>query len=574
MRVRSSSIFALTFGTWLTSVTCSLAIGPKLTDADQSAIAQALSHPKTNPGLLSPSAALEGPIDPNSYRLGPGDRLEFDVWGAFEQQQEVLVAPDGRIAIATVGQVPVAGLTLTAADSLVRKVAASIYPHGETRLRLLGLRKMKVAISGAVDQPASYEVTALDRLTIVVGMAGGFKIPDTQQNEEDALRELTVKPKTLSERRALQQVREQKQNRPQASMRHITITHLDGKAEEVDLQRFYAQGDLAFNPILQNGDEIHVPLIEREVGVLNLFGAVKNPGEFEFRPGDRLRDLIDLAGGLRADALTNNIAIVRFAPDGKTRTEIETDLTASDVQGPELLPDDRIFVRRKPDFRQKFQVEVKGEVFFPGTYAIDEDHTKLSDIIKTAGGLTNRANLYSAHVSRQSLEQVEDPEFERLKSLSVAEMTDMEYQYFKIRSREEAPSVVVDFGKLFGQGDSSQDIILRDKDEINVPTVSPTVKVAGQVTNQGLIRYVEGQNYEYYIGKAGGFSWNAREGKLRLIKAHSGIWIKPKKDTPIEIGDTIFVPEKQEIDWWVLSKDMLLAVSQIATVMIMIRSLK
>jgi hypothetical protein len=60
---------------------------------------------------------------------------------------------------------------------------------------------------------------------------------------------------------------------------------------------------------------------------------------------------------------------------------------------------------------------------------------------------------------------------------------------------------------------------------------------------------------------------------LRLIKAHSGTWMKPKKSTPIEIGDTIFVPEKQEVDWWELSKDLLLVASQVATVLIMIKSL-
>jgi protein involved in polysaccharide export with SLBB domain len=93
------------------------------------------------------------------------------------------------------------------------------------------------------------------------------------------------------------------------------------------------------------------------------------------------------------------------------------------------------------------------------------------------------------------------------------------------------------------------------------------------VNNPGLIHYVPGENFHYYIQKAGGYSWNARKGMLRLIKAHSGTWMKPKKSTPIEIGDTIFVPEKQEVDWWELSKDLLLVASQVATVLIMIKSL-
>ena len=167
-----------------------------------------------------------------------------------------------------------------------------------------------------------------------------------------------------------------------------------------------------------------------------------------------------------------------------------------------------------------------------------------------------------------------DPEFERLKQMSVAEMTEMEYEYFKTRSREEAPAVVVDFSKLFIDGDKARDIKLRDSDEIEIPTLSPTVNVAGQVNNPGLVRYIPGRDFEYYIDKTGGFSWNARKGKLRLIKAQTGKWVRPKKDTPIEIGDTIFVPEKQEIDYWELWKDMLLVVSQLATILIVVQAVR
>jgi len=133
---------------------------------------------------------------------------------------------------------------------------------------------------------------------------------------------------------------------------------------------------------------------------------------------------------------------------------------------------------------------------------------------------------------------------------------------------------VVDFKKLFTDKDTDQDISLREHDLIEVPTLSPTVNVAGQVNNPGLIRFKPGRDFEYYIEKAGGYSWNARKGKMRLIKAQTGKWIKPKKDTPIEIGDTIFVPEKQETEYWELWKDLLLVASQIATILIVIRSVK
>jgi len=523
-----------------------------------------------SPGLAT---ALEGPIDARTYILGPGDKLEFDVWGSFESRVEMTVAPDGRIAAPTVGELNVAGQTLFEADSLFGILAKASYPRAETVLRLVSVRRMKASISGAVETPGTYEVSAIDRVSTLVNIAGGFMLPDEETKQKETISELTVIPRSAAERRTLQQVREAKLQRAQASLRHVTITSRDGKINSVDLQRFYATGDLKCNPILKDGDVVHAPIVNREIGVVSIFGSIKSPGEYEFREGDQLRDIVELSGGFRNDALTEEITVIRFDPSGKSHSQQTVSLKDSTDRGIPLQTDDRIFVRRKNDFKQKFQVVVKGEVLYPGAYPIQEENTRLTEIVKACGGLTDRANLYSARVYRRAAESLEDPEFERLKTLSVAEMTDMEYEYFKIRSREESPSVVVSFSQLFVHGDESQDILLQDKDEIEIPTLSPTVKVAGQVNSPGLVRYVEGKGYEYYIGKAGGYSWNARKGKMRLIKAHSGMWIKPVKQTPIEIGDTIFVPEKQETDWWTLSKDMLLAVSQIATVLIMIRSL-
>ena len=554
-------------------VTCSLAIGQtsKSLQSDESA-------GQTQQEIPSPPAggavALEGPVDPDEYILGPGDQLEFNVWGVFERREAVIVAPDGAIAVPSVGELKVAGLSLSQADSLFRRRAAGAYPKAEVHLRLTAIRTMKAAISGAVNAPGLYTVTPVDRLSALVKIAGGLILPDEKSKEAETIRELTVVPRTAAERRSLQRIQEAKLHRAQASLRHIAIISRDGSSRTVDLQRFYVTGDLSFNPLLRDGDAVLVPIVNREIGVIDIFGAVKSPGQYEFRPGDKLRDIIELAGGFRADAINDTVSVVRFEADGQTQTLLQLYLTGLDDRGGLLRADDRVFVRKRPDFMNKVQVTVKGEVFYPGSYAIEADKTRLSDVIKACGGITDRANLYSARVIRRSMETMDDPEFERLKTLTVADMTDMEYEYFKIRSREEAPLVVVDFMKLFVKGDGSQDVFLQDKDEIEIPTISPTVKVAGQVTNPGLLRYVEGSNYEYYIEKAGGFSWNARKGKIRLIKAHSGMWVKPRNNTPIEIGDTIFVPEKQETDWWALSKDMLLAVSQIATVLIMIRSLK
>jgi len=517
----------------------------------------------TKPARERPAVALEGPVDPETYVLGPGDRLALWVWGGIEVHYTVVVGPDGAISIPTLGELSVAGKTVRRAEEMCIAAARPVYPRSEISLRLTGIRSMKVQISGAVVEPGVYELSAVDRLSTLIFAAGGFIKPESEKGEEESGAE--EKPPVEKKERIEPQ-------RFFPSLRHIRVVSCDGRCTGVDYLRFQRTGDPGCNPVLRDGDRVIVPAVDVEVGVLDIFGEVKIPGEYEYVRGDRLRDLIELAGGFKSDASLNDIAVVRFREDDFSTREIEVDLEDPEDRGPPLMPDDRVFVRRKTDYRRKFHVTVKGEVRYGGVYPIAEDTTKLTEVIAACGGFTDRANLKGATVTRLAMAEVKDPEFERLKDMSVAEMTDMEYEYFKTRSREEAPAVVVDFVRLFVRNDLAQDITLRDGDVIEVPTLSPTVNVAGQVNSPGLVRYVPGENYEYYIEKAGGFSWNARKRKMRIIKAQTGKWIKPKRDTPIEIGDTIFIPEKQEIDYWELWKDILMVASQVATIIIVIQS--
>lgn len=495
----------------------------------------------------------------------------FNVWGTLEIHQEVLVAPDGALLIPNVGEMKVVGLTLAAADSLARNLAAKYYSRAKISLTLVTVRAMKAAISGAVVNPGVYELFAVDRLSTLIAQAGGLiEPPPTETAGEPATDAKTAaKAKSAKEQK---QKAEAAKVVPVASQRYISVETANGSKRNIDYVKFLRAGRLEFNPVLKDGDKVHIAFVNAETGVVNIFGAVKAPGEYEYLPGDKLRDIIAIAGGFNADAVIEDITVVRFNTDGRSQQEFSVDMTGGSPDFA-VQSDDRIFVRKKPDFRRKYQVTVKGEALFPGVYSIENNVTKLSDIIKTCGGFTDRANYRSAKVRRESLREMEDPEFERLKGMPFADMTAVEYGYYKTRTRVEVPTVVVDFRELFLKNDLSQDITLVDGDEIIIPTVSPTVNVTGQVNNPGLVHFVGNKNYEYYIEKAGGFSWNARKGALRLIKAHTGMWVKPRVNTPIEIGDTIFVPEKTETDWWTLWKDILLAVSQVATVIIVIRSI-
>ncbi|MDP8267922.1 MAG: SLBB domain-containing protein, partial [Candidatus Tenebribacter davisii] len=238
-----------------------------------------------------------------------------------------------------------------------------------------------------------------------------------------------------------------------------------------------------------------------------------------------------------------------------------------------LENDDKIFIYSIPKYHEDKLITIHGEVQFPGYYSIEETKTTLLEILEKCGGPTSQADLQNAFLQRKSKVDTLDMEFERLKQMLVEDMTVLEYEYFKTKSRELRGKFAIDFENLWNSKDKSSDIVLKNNDFIFIPDKSTTINVSGQVKNPGLINFVPGKNYLYYIEQAGGFAWNARKSKIRLIKSNTGEWLKPKKDTIVEVKDMIFIPEKLDVDYWKLTKDIMTISAQIATTIIVIQSI-
>jgi len=358
-----------------------------------------------------------------------------------------------------------------------------------------------------------------------------------------------------------------------ASTRNIMLTRNE-KTIHLDLEKYFTLGATENNPYIADGDIIYVPVQEKTISIV---GAVNKPGNYELISGDKISDIIDLAFGLRADAYLEKGKLVRFK-DNHTDTEtlnfnIKNILHNSAVaENYPLENDDRIYIRSIPEFHEKNSVTVFGEVIFSGDYSIEDGKTTLLEILQKCGGPTSKADLENAFIQRKSKEEAIDPEFERLKKMFVKDMTSLEYEYFKTKSRELRGKFSIDFDKLWNDKNSSYDVPLKNEDFISFPRRISTVSVSGQVKNPGLITFVSGKNYFYYIEQAGGFSWNPRKNKIRIIRASTGEWVKPNKKTVIEVGDMIFIPEKPEFDYWEFAKDFMGITAQIATVFIVIKN--
>ncbi len=533
-----------------------------------------LSEQSTPPALIQ-AIALEKEIDPAEYYVGPGDLFFIRVGGSSTENLQASVNPEGNLILPAIGVIMVTNMPLSQAKAVIIERMAAKYLSKDVSIHLLKPRVFKVVVSGAVQKPGFIEVYATSRAVQAVDLAGGLVQPVKVQTK---MQQVSIQTPTMLET-SLQTARMNPTTSldlVSGSKRNIMIKRRSGELVHVDLQKYALTGDLKANPFLRDGDVVFVPNVETTSGQVYIAGALKNPDIFEYAPGDRILDLLELAHGFTTDADSSEIELVRFRGSGASTSKMLLKLPAEDPKVREetlqfpLQPDDRLFVRYQPKYHAIRNVEITGEVVYPGIYALGDGETRLTGIVQRAGGVTREASLKNAYIQRRAQEDVTDPEFERLKKMAVAEMTENERDYFKIKSRERVGGMGVDFAALFEKGDQSQDVILRDHDLIHIPAQEQTVKVTGQVINPGLYPYKPNMPLKHYLSEAGGYNWNARKSRVRIIRSQTGEWAKPSDDTVVEIGDTIFIPEKPEIDYWRLSREMITVIAQLATIYLVV----
>ncbi|MFH1144956.1 MAG: SLBB domain-containing protein [Candidatus Eisenbacteria bacterium] len=504
---------------------------------------------------------LEAAISGASYRLGPGDSLMVGVWAPQPLVMTLGVTVEGKLIVPGVGEFAVDGELLDDARQEIRTALLRQFRNVDITIALTSLRRFQVHVLGQVERPGTYLGTAADRVSAAVQWAGGFS--------------------------------------KSASQRRIAVSTGDSVRAYADLFIFLQRGIPSANPWLRDGDIIYVPFARHR---FNVQGAVNEPASFEFLQGDRFSEAIGFAGGFTPEAFPDSIEIARYVgPDrhpvrmfaiaggelvaanelgapwlppeaGRFSAEGANPQLDSSPDYPDFLlqPDDIVFVRAIPEYRVKRLVEIRGEVVYPGEYAITEGESRILETIKRAGGVTPEAFLSEATIIRREAIRLEDREFERLKTIPAADMTEDEYEYFKLRSRENPGRMVVDFHKLIVEGDETENLLLRHGDLISIPTARDFISVLGMVSSPGNIPYEPKWEPRDYITQAGGFAENAAKGDTRVIRAATGEWVSLDEAKDLEAGDTIWVPEKGDRDWWQFFKDTIAVTTQIVTIYLVV----
>jgi len=568
-----------------------------------------------------------GMMFPGSYKLGTGDRLAIHLLGKIQQNFDVVVNVEGKIYIPTVGVFHVANLTINQFQSFLKKQLSRFYDNFSVNLMLIEPKYIPVLVVGDVKRPGKYFVNALKTVLDAVILAGGpstigslrniqvfrqgqliktvdlyqFLMKGEIQNEIFLQQyDKILVPLTKDVVRVTGEVKRQAKFELKLgdSEKLSDLIYLAGGfadlayRDKIEISRLLPNGErtvfyVNYNKIIendscesnifmQNGDRIHVFSVLDQIypKFVYVHGEVKRPGKYILEKNLHILDLILKAGNLTRSAYLLEGEVAKIDPKIPARFE-KIDLQEifkdpASKQNILLEEDDRLFIRKIPEWEVGLTVEVKGEVNFPGIYSISKDSMTLSEIVDKAGGFTDEALIREASLIRSTAKIMIDKEYERLKQLTRDQMSDNEYQYLVMKQNsQDIGRIVVDFFRACVLKELDEDVILVDGDVINVPKAPKVVYVTGRVGIPGGVLHKPGKKIKYYLTKAGGPTWDARARRIKVTKV-TGEIINDEDVKKLEPGDIIWVPRRPDREWWGLFRQTIALVAQLATVYIVV----
>lgn len=314
--------------------------------------------------------------------------------------------------------------------------------------------------------------------------------------------------------------------------------------------------------------------IEDPSNEVSISGRVKVPGTYPLEPGMRLGDLLRAGGGLSEAAYGGQAELTRYTvrDDGSRRAElIEVDLQAllsgdpaADVP---LRPFDHAVIKEVPLWASQEEVEIRGEVRFPGRYPIKRGET-LRSLLQRAGGLTDFAFAEGAVFTRRELQQRESQQLERLAERVQADLAQLSLQAAQepganasealsigqslladLRETKAVGRLVIDLDRAMrADSRSEHNVILKDGDRLFVPRVTQEVTVIGEVQSATSHLFNPDRSRDDYIAMSGGFTSRADKRRIYVVRANGSVetrsgasWFSSGQ-VDIRPGDTIVVP--------------------------------
>lgn len=282
---------------------------------------------------------------PQNYRLGPGDAVNVDIWGASQESVTETISPDGTITIEGIGVIQLGGLSVSQAKARLKKVLGPRYQGSQIDLTLGQTRTITISVMGEVKVPGTYTMSAFASVYNALYMAGG--------------------PNEIG------------------TLRNVKVFRRGKQITNVDVYDFLLNGKLSGDVRLQDNDVITVSPYE---ALVNITGKVKRPMFYEMKKTETAATLLRYAGGFTGDAYTKAIRINRKAGNQYSVFSVgEFDLAQF-----KLMDEDSVSVDSTMN-RYQNMVEIKGAVFRPGMYHVGGNISTVKALVEAADGLTEGA---------------------------------------------------------------------------------------------------------------------------------------------------------------------------------------
>lgn len=503
-----------------------------------------------SPSTFAPVTNVPVPAD---YIIGPGDELNVQLYGNQNRDLRLFVQRDGRVNFPELGPINVGGQLFSAVKSNIESRISRQMIGVRGSVSMGDTRSIRVFVLGEARHPGSYTISGLGTVTSALYAAGGVRTIGSLRRielkrqgalvRELDLYDLLIRGDTTNDTKLLQgdvifippvgsmvavdgevhrpAIYEIKQESTvvdvvrlaggltaQADSSSASLTRIDEQSRRIVLKVDLSSGAPAQD--LRNGDLLRIPRLRPTLdsGIV-VQGHVYSPGNFAFRQGIRLSDVIRSVDDLRPDADIHYVLIRRELPPDRRIAVLSADLSAA-LQNPEgradvpLMPRDQITVFDLASGRDRIiqpvldelrlqsnsahpteVVHVAGRVKVPGEYPMEPGMT-VADLIRAGGGLSDAAYGSQAELARY-------------------EIVDGQVRRTQL--------VTIDLSAAL-RGDPSANILLNSFDDLTVKEVPQwtdreAVTLIGEVRFPG--RYVirRGETLKSVVARAGGLTDSA-----------------------------------------------------------------
>ena len=315
----------------------------------------------TNRNLtFEPSINLATPVD---YRLGPGDEVIIDVWGASENTIRQSISPEGTIQVSGLGPVQLSGMTVKDANAYLQREFSKIYsgisgsePTSQIKLTLGDIRTIQINIMGEVAVPGTYTLSSFSSVFHALYRAGGVnKI---------------------------------------GSLRSIKVVRNGKTIADLDVYDYLMKGKMKDDIRLQEGDVIIVNPYE---SLVRIAGKVKRPMFYEMKSTETVATILNYAGGFTGDAYKKAVRIIRKSGrEHQVYNVDEMDYSVFRLDDGDSISVDAVLKR----FENR--VEIRGAVYRSGLYELSGTVNTVKQLIKKAEGLRGDAFLNRALLDREN----------------------------------------------------------------------------------------------------------------------------------------------------------------------------